>query len=170
MTKLSQHSAVVNATKTHFGDRFIPGQDIKEYATKEDKRAIARSVAEAMLSGEVELSDAAIAKYGESAESLTSKYVVGMVTNWFNKSKELNGGTKYEAKNPGSRAGTGDAQIREMRLLRKQLIEVGNAEGVARVEAAITERLAEIAAASTSTKKTEINIDNLPEELRGLVG
>jgi hypothetical protein len=168
MTKLSQHSAVVEATKTHFGERFIPGQDVKSYATKEDKRTIARSVAEAMLSGEVELSDAAIAKYGESAESLTSKYVVGMVTNWFNKSKELNGGTKYEAKNPGSRAGSGDAQVREMRLLRKQLLELGNQEGVQRVDAAIADRLAEITV--TTAKTIEINADELPAALRDLVG
>jgi hypothetical protein len=168
MTTTSQHNAVVNATKTWFGERFQAGQDVKTYATKADKQAIALAVAEGMLSGEVELSDAAKAKYATSIESLVSKYVMGMVTNWFNKSKELNGGLKYEIKNPGSRAGTGDAQIKEMRLLRKQLLELGNADGVARVDAAIADRLAEIGTAATKT--VEINAESIPEGLRDLVG
>ena len=170
MSKLSQHSAVVNATKTWFGERFRDGVDVKEYATKDDKRAIALAVAEGMLAGEIELSDAARAKYGESIETLVSKYVVGMVTNWFNKSKELNGGTKYETKNPGSRAGSSDDQIKQMKLLRKQLETLGNADGVAQVDAAIANRLAEINVAKAATTAPAINIELLPESVRGLIG
>ncbi len=166
MSKLSQHAAVVQVTKAHFGERFIEGGDVKEYATKADKQAIASKIAELMLEGAVELGDAAKAKYGESAEVLTSKYVVGMVTNWFNKSKDLNGGVKYETKNPGSRAGSGDPQIKEMRTLRKHLEQLGNADGIARVDEAIAQRLAEIGATKTST--VEINTENLPEYLRDL--
>ena len=169
MSKLSQHQAVVNATKTWFGERFRDKVDIKTYATKSDRQAIALAVAEGMLSGDVELSDSAKAKYADSIESLTSKYVMGMVTNWFNKSKELNGGTKYEIKSPGSRAGGSDDQIREMRKLKKQLETLGNTEGAARVDAAITARLAELGAA-TKTKIVEINADAIPEELRALIG
>ena len=168
MSKLSQHSAVVNATKTWFGERFRVGVDVKTYATKEDKRAIAMAVAEGMLAGEVELSDAARAKYGESIESLVSKYVVGMVTNWFNKSLQLNGGVKYETKNPGSRAGSSDEEVRELRKLRKHLEGLGNAEGIAKVDEAIAERLAAIAGASA--KPIEIDAARLPEDLRHLVG
>jgi hypothetical protein len=168
MSKLSQHAAVVEATKTWFGERFRVGTDVKTYATKADKHAVALAVAEGMMNGEVELSDAAKAKYATSIESLVSKYVMGMVTNWFNKSKELNGGLKYEIKNPGSRAGTGDEQIKQMRLLRKQLADLGNADGVAQVDAAIADRLAEIGAVATKT--VEINADILPEAIRHLVG
>lgn len=166
MSKLTQHEAVVQVTQAHFGDRFAPGSDVKEISTKADKHAIAAKIAEMIIEGTVELSDGARAKYGESVEVLTSKYVVGMVTNWFNKSTQLNGGVKYQAKNPGSRAGNGDVQIKEMRVLRKQLAELGNEEGVARVDAAIAERLAELNA--TTTTKVEINADNLPEFLRDL--
>lgn len=167
MSKLSQHEAVVQVTEAHFGERFIPGADVKEYATKADKQAIATKIAEMIIEGTVELSDSARAKYGESVETLTSKYVVGMVTNWFNKSTQLNGGVKYQAKNPGSRAGGGDAQIREMRLLRKQLADLGNADGVTRVDAAITERVQELKAKSAKT--IEIDVDNLPAGLRDLI-
>lgn len=166
MSKLSQHAAVVQVTQAHFGEKFIPGSDVKEIATKADKQAIAAKIAEMMLEGAVELSDSARAKYGESAEILTSKYVVGMVTNWFNKSKELNGGVKYETKNPGSRIGSGDEQLKELGLLRKQLLQIGNEDGVKRVDEAITARRAEIQAAKQPT--IEINKDNLPEYLRDL--
>lgn len=165
MSKLSQHAAVVQVTQAHFGERFVPGSDVKEYATKSDKQAIAAEIAKRMLEGEVELSDAARAKYGESAETLTSKYVVGMVTNWFNKSKELNGGVKYETKNPGSRAGAGDPQMKELRLLRKQLADLGNDEGVSRVDQAIAERIAELKPAATAPI---INKNLLPDFLRDL--
>jgi hypothetical protein len=166
MSKLSQHAAVVQVTQAHFGEKFSPGSDVKEIATKADKQAIAAKIAEMMLEGAVDLSDSARAKYGESAETLTSKYVVGMVTNWFNKSKELNGGVKYEAKNPGSRIGSGDEQLKELGLLRKQLLQIGNEAGVARVDEAITARRAEIQAAKQPI--VEINKDNLPEYLRDL--
>jgi osmotically-inducible protein OsmY len=165
---ISQHSAVVTQVKAQLGERFTPGQDVKDYITKADRQAVAAKIAQQMLDGEVTLSDEAKAKYGESAETLASRYVMGMVTNWLNKSKELNGGTKYTTKNPGSRAGSGDEQVREMRKLRKQLAELGNTEGVERVDAAIAQRLAEIGASKTST--VEINAEVLPEALRGLIG
>lgn len=165
---ISQHQAVVNAVVSHLGERFIPGQDAKQFLGKSDRQAIAAIIAKQMLDGEVALSDGAKAKYGESAETLASKYVMGMVTNWLNKSPELNGGAKYVTKNPGSRAGSSDEQVREMRKLKKQLTELGNAEGAARVEDAITARLAELGAAKVKT--VEINAEAIPEELRALLG
>lgn len=170
MSKLSQHAAVVQVTQAHFGERFIPGSDVKEIATKLDKQEIALKVAQMMIEGEVELSDSARAKYGESVETLTSKYVVGMVTNWFNKSKELNGGVKYETKNPGSRAGSSDAQMKELRLLRKQLAAAGSRpESIARVDEAIANRVAELREQSAAADMIEINPENLPENLRDLI-
>ena len=166
MSKLSQHAAVVQVTQAHFGDKFVPGSDVKGYATKADKHAIAAKISEMMLEGQVELSESARAKYGESAETLTSKYVVGMVTNWFNKSLQLNGGERYQPKNPGSRAGGGDAQIREMKLLRKHLESKGEMDKVAKVDAAIAERLAEI---KPATPTREIDVTQIPESLRDLV-
>ena len=165
---ISQHQSVVNAVKSQLGERFIPGQDAKQLLTKSDRQAIAATIAKQMLEGEVALSDSAKSKYGESVDTLASKYVMGMVTNWLNKSPELNGGTKYVTKNPGSRAGSGDEQVREMRKLKKQLTELGNAEGAARVEDAIIARLAELGAAKV--KPVTINADSLPEELRVLLG
>lgn len=163
---MSQHQAVVSFTKSILGEKFQAGRDVKEYATRDDKRRVAELVAEAMLEGQVELSAEARAKYATTKENLVSRYVIGMVTNWWNKSKELNGGTRYEAKNPGSRQGATDPVIKELRTLRKHLESVNNTEGLAKVDAAIAERFAEIAKAKPAP---EINTELLPEHLRDLV-
>jgi hypothetical protein len=111
MSKISQRAAVEQATAIHMGERFQPGTDVKLSATKEDKHAIALIVAQGMLEGAVELSSEATQKYAlNGVEQLTKKYVVGMVTNWFNKSKTLNGGVVYQAKNPGSRTKSPEPQ------------------------------------------------------------
>lgn len=165
MSKLNQHQSVVKFSQEVLGERFEIGRDIKEYATKDDKRKVATLIAEAMLTGDVELSAEAMTKYGTSIEKLTSKYVTGMVTNWWNKSKDLNGGVKYEAKNPGSRAGAGDPTVKEMKLLRQHLADVGNDAGVAQVDAAIVAHLA-----ATAKPKPEINLSLIPDEIKNLVG
>jgi predicted outer membrane protein len=164
---MSQHQAVVSFTKSVLSDRFEAGRDVKSYATREDKRRVAELVADAMIEGQVELGADARAKYATTKENLISKYVTGMITNWWNKSKELNGGAKYEAKNPGSRQGVSDPVVKELRTLRKHLESVGNDEGIAKVDAAIAERLAAVAA--ESKPKPTINADLVPEHLRDLI-
>ena len=104
MSKISQRQSVELETINQLGDRFRPGVDVKTYVTKEDRSAIALAVAQAMLDGKVELSQAATEKYATSLANLKSKYVAGMVTNWFNKSLNLNGGVPYKIKSPGSRS------------------------------------------------------------------
>lgn len=89
------------------------------------------------------------------------KYISGLVNNWIRKAPEFNNGSKYEAKNPGSRQGSQDEQIREMKKL---LSTVSDPKQKDMIQAAINERLAEI-----TTKTVEINVDALPESLRHLV-
>ena len=161
---MNQHQSVVFFTKQVLGNRFEGGRDVKEYGTKDDKRRVAELVADGMLRNEVELSPEARAKYAGTKEGLISKYVMGMVTNWWNKSKELNGGVKYETKNPGTRAGSGDEILKELRELRKHLVSVDNTEGVAKVDQAISDRLTQIA-----PKPKEINTNLIPEHLRDLI-
>ena len=163
-----QSQAVVEITKSILGERFVPGQDVKSYATKSDRQAIAAKIAELMLDGQVALSDEAKAKYGESAETLAKRYVMGMVTNWFNKSPELNGGVKYETKNPGSRAGSSDEEVRELRKLRKHLESIGNADGVTKVDEAIVNRLTAIGAAK-SPSVPSIRSELIPADLSDLI-
>ncbi len=161
MTKHTQHQAVVNATKTYFGDKFQKGVDVKSYATKDDRKAIAKAVAEGMLEGQVELSDEARSKYGSDIDTLVSKYVAGMVTNWFNKSQELNGGQKYETKNPGTRSQ--DPQLKNLRLLLTKYEGKPEAEAI---RAAIANRLAEI---RPSKPEAQVDAEAIPAHLRNLI-
>lgn len=69
------------------------------------------------------------------------QYVSGLQSNWLRKDSRLNGGVKYEAKNPGSRTGSTDPQIKAMRLL---LSTKSDPSEVAEIQSFIDKRLAEI--------------------------
>jgi hypothetical protein len=88
------------------------------------------------------------------------KYIPGLVNNWLRKDPRLNGGVKYEAKNPGSRSGSGDESVRAMKAL---LSVTTDSAARAQIEAAIATRLEQI------KPKVEIKVDALPPELRHLV-
>lgn len=163
----NQHQGVVAATIAVMGDRFQKGVDIKSYITETEHDKVIETVAAGFLAGEIEMSDEARVKYHD-LKSITG-YTKGLVSNWFNKSKELNGGTKYEAKNPGSRAGSSDEQIKEMRVLKQKLEAAGNTEGAAKVAAAITSRLEELKATKAAKSAREVDVTKIPEELRELV-
>ena len=89
-----------------------------------------------------------------------NKYVGGLVNNWIRKCKEFNSGIQHKPKNPGSRKGYGDEQVKEMRKLLKT---ISDKETRVMIESAIEERLKVI------TPKIEVNVSNLPEHLRHLV-
>jgi len=163
----SQHEAVIAATKAVLGSRFEAGMDVKEVATKEDKQAVVAAVVKMFQADEAALSDEAKVKYAD-VKALIG-YVGGLVTNWWNKSKELNGGVKYEAKNPGARAGSQDEQIKEMKNLQKHLEAAGNTEGAAKVALAINARLEEIKALKSVTKLPAVDTSKLPAELRAMI-
>jgi hypothetical protein len=165
---LNQHQAVVQATKQVLGSRFQSTTDIKTYITKEERAQVVQLVVAGFVNQEVEMTEESKVKYSD-LKSLTN-YTNGLVTNWFNKSKELNGNTKWEAKNPGARAGSKDEQIQEMKVLKQQLEAAGNTEGVAKVAAAINTRLTELKATKAQANIREVDLSKIPESLRDLVG
>lgn len=168
MSKITQRQAVEEATIAHFGDRFQETQDVKSFATKEDQKAIATVVAQGILEGRVEFSAEAQAKHGTNLESLTKSYVMGMVRNWFNKSLVLNGGAPYEAKNPGSRKGISDPEVKNLRAMLKQF--ANDPEASARIQLELDAKLAEIEAAKpTKTKSVKIDEDLVPDSLKDLL-
>ena len=93
-----------------------------------------------------------------------NKYCNGLISNWVKKDKRLNGNVKYSIKNPGSRAGQGDEQVKELRKLLKQ---VTSADAKEQVQAALDARVAEVKAERTPS--LVINTDALPEHLQHLV-
>jgi len=87
-------------------------------------------------------------------------YCSGLLSNWLRKDERLNGGVKYEAKNPGSRAGVGNSQLTAIRNLKKATDPKDpRYEMIVECEAKC---LAEIAA----SKEVKIDYSKLPEALR----
>lgn len=85
-------------------------------------------------------------------------YVSGLQSNWIRKDKRLNGNVVYVAQNPGSRQGSGDAQLKSLKAL---LTTVTTEADKQEIQAYIDARTAELSVAKAPT----INFDALPEAL-----
>jgi hypothetical protein len=95
------------------------------------------------------------------ADKELRNYCSGLLNNWLRKDTRLNGGVKYEPKNPGSRAGSGDPTIKALR----QLMASGmltSPEDIAEVQSAIDRCQAEL----KPVEKPAIDVSALPEALR----
>jgi hypothetical protein len=120
--------------------------------TREQRAQINSILFEGFRSGKVSID-------GEFDDAKLKAYVSGLQSNWLRKDTRLNGGTKYIAKNPGSRQGQGDAQLKAMRVLLSTLTEESDR---AEVQKHIDSRIAEISAAKT---KVTVDFSALPTEL-----
>lgn len=99
----------------------------------------------------------------EYSEQELKSYCNGLVSNWLRKDTRLNGGSKYEIQNPGSRAGQGNPAIKETKKLLKQ---VAGTDKEPKVQAVLDKMVAEHKASNTKTAKIDASL--LPEELRNL--
>jgi len=149
MTKMTQKEAVFSAVTN------VCGQSDEAYhPTKEERAQVNNILFEGFRSGSIELER-------EYDDSGLKAYVSGLQSNWLRKDTRLNGGVKYEAKNPGSRAGSTDPQIKAMRAL---LATKSDPSEKAEIQSFIDKRVAEIKPAKT----VSINVADLPESLRHL--
>ena len=124
------------------------------------KAEVKSILCEGFKSGEIDLS--ATSKVDKNDETSLGSYVNGLISNWVRKHPDFNAGGKYEPKNPGSRTGSQDEQVKAMRGLLAQTTDESDKETI---QEAIDARLAEIKPES----KVEINVEALPESLRHLV-
>lgn len=160
---VSQSAAVVSFVKQVLGDRFQPGQDARTIITKEDRKIVINMLVAGFLTNTIEMSADAKAKYSE--ESKLRTYASGLTTNWLNKSKELNGGVKYEAKQPGLRSGS-EAYRQALKL--KAELEAEGRDTTA-VDEFIKENSPQATTKTASSKKSKaLDFSSLPEELRAL--
>jgi len=160
MSKMNQKEAVFTAVNNVLAENninFDAGTDAKTLITKTLRASIVDVVVAGFKSGEVELSAEAVTKFDSDQKLKT--YTGGLVTNWLNKDKRLNGGMAYVAKNPGSRAGSGDPQLKALKALIAQVEPEARAE----IQAAIDARISEIK--PTSSAK-EVDYSALPESIR----
>lgn len=129
---------------------------------KDQRGKVIELVTDSILEGSTEFSAEAKAKYATRDD--VKGYVNGMVSNWLRKDLRLNGGTKYETKNPGSGAGRGDAVLKNLKALRTTLSDKDHIEAV---DEEIAKRTAELTEAKAKT--VTINVDKIPEALRHLI-
>ncbi len=157
MTKLNQRDAVFNAITSVLAENdvaFEAGQDVTPHMTRAIRGQVNTILFQSFKEGKIELSQ-------EYADAELKAYVSGLQSNWIRKDKRLNGGISYVAKNPGSRAGSGDDQLKAMRALLKTLTP-GSAD-YTEVESHIEARVSSL---SASKVKSTVNFDALPEGLR----
>jgi len=145
-------TAVVNVLKEE-GIKIIEGKAVT--MSKEQRAKVNGILFDGFRAGNIELEDAS-----SYSDSDLKGYVSGLQSNWLRKDKRLNGGTQYVAKNPGSRAGSGDASLKAMKTLLSTLTKE---EEKAEVQAHIDSRLAEIAASKAKT--VAIDYTALPADL-----
>lgn len=160
MSKLSQKEAVYNAVTSVLSENNISvseGTDVSTLMTRELRSQVNQVLFEGFRSGSVELDR-------EFNDSDLKAYVSGLQSNWLRKDKRLNGGAKYSAKNPGSRIGSSDPQLKAMRAL---LTTLSSESDRAEVQSAIDTRVSEIQA--SKVKKVTIDTEPLPADLAKFV-
>jgi hypothetical protein len=161
---LSQKEGVYNAVVAFHSENGVPFEDGNHVQfSKEDRATVIGMICEAFNADEIELSESAQAKFSTPVK--LRSYANGLVSNWLRKDVRMNGGTKYAAKNPGSRAGQGDETVKNLRLLKKTLTDVAQIEAC---DSEIASRLAEIKASKAPVAK--IDYDAIPASLRETLG
>jgi hypothetical protein len=139
--------SVLANDKIHHED----GMDVADHMNKARRAIVNDILFHSFRAGEVKLDR-------EFTDKELKTYVSGLQSNWIRKDTRLNGGAKYEAANPGSRAGSGDATLKAMRNL---LTTLTTPEDKAEVQGCIDAHLAELA----KSKVKSIDWTKLPPEL-----
>ena len=149
MSAMNQKEAVFQAVCNITGHK----GDGKVEISKEQRAQVNMVLFEGFRSGSIQLDR-------EYTDSDLKGYVSGLVSNWLRKDVRLNGGTKYAAKNPGSRAGSGDPMLKSLRDL---ITTVTSDEDKAEIQGYIDARMSEIAA---TKQAATVDFDALPADLQ----
>lgn len=159
--KQTQKDAVFTAITnvlSEAGIKLSEGMDVASSMTRELRAQVNQILFESFRAGNIELDR-------EFTDAELKSYVSGLQSNWIRKDKRLNGNTQYIAKNPGSRVGSSDPQIKAMRAL---LSTLSSESDKAEVQAHIDSRLNNIK--STKVKSVSIDYSALPADLQSKFG
>lgn len=135
---------------------------VKDVLTDSMKQQVRDILFTSFRNGDIEYKSSFQSKVDDDSE--LKKYISGLVNNWIRKAKEFNSGETYKAKNPGSRAGSTDPEVKEMRKL---LSVTTDPEARTLIQEAINSKIAELKA---EKNQVSIDVSNLPEHLKHLVG
>ena len=155
----TQKEAVYNTVKSVCAEH---GKNFEDFQKHELSKSMKEQCVEILVAG-FEAGDIELKSEQENLKS----YAGGLLSNWLRKDKRLNGNTKYEPANPGSRTGQSDDAVKNMRILLGTLPE--GSEEYNQVEAAIEARVAEIKAEKAKASAKPINPDFIPAELQHLI-
>ena len=150
MSKMTQRAATFAAICAVTGHT---GEGDAVVISKEQRAQVNMILFEGFKAGTIQLDK-------EYTDSDLKSYVSGLQSNWIRKDPRLNGGQKYTAKNPGSRAGSTDPSIKAMRVLLGTLTDESER---AEVQSHIDARQSELNAAK-QTKVVDFSV--LPAELQ----
>lgn len=157
---ISQKEAVKSAISqvlTEAGVKFDDNSNFKDILTREYRAQVNQILFEGFRAGTITLKK-------EKSDSELKEYVSGLVSNWLKKDMSLSGGVAYVVKNPGSRAGSTDPQIKALRALMKM-----KPDQATEIQGYIDARLETINASKpTKTKTVKVDVEALPEALRHL--
>ena len=131
--------------------------------TKEMRKQVVAIVCEGFRNKTIGLKDTPANAEKLANPAKLQDYAYSTLTNWLNKDTRFNGGVKHEIKNKGSRAGQGDKNLKNLKLLRDSgKFEVGS-DQYKMIETKITERIAVITA--EKRKKTEVDLTQIDPAL-----
>ena len=153
MTTVNQKEATYQAICNVTGHT---GEDILEIS-KEQRAQVNMILFEGFRAGTIQLDR-------EFSDADLKQYVSGLQSNWIRKDKRLNGGVAYTAKNPGSRAGSGDPMIQNLKKLMSTLTTDADKT---EVQGYIDARTAEIA---TTKQAATVDFSALPADLAAKFG
>lgn len=160
MKVMSQRAAVFAAICSVTGQESF---DTQVVLSDEQRGAVMDILCEGFKSKSIELADTESNREKLASNSELRKYVSGLVSNWLRKDENLNGGVKYTPKNPGSRAGQGDEQIKNLKALRATFHSDPAKQAL--IDKAIEKRQNEIAAEKAAAKVKEIDYSVLDPKL-----
>lgn len=165
MTPMKQKDAVHTAVVSVFRDaniKFEDGMNAGPMLTDELRGKVHTILTEGFTSGTIVLESNAAnaAKLADSAK--LNSYVSGLISNWVRKDKRLNGATAYVARNPGSRTGSSDPQLKTLRALYRQFASVDPTKA-AQVQSHIEARLEALRAEKAAS--VAVDISALPADV-----
>jgi hypothetical protein len=116
---VKQQDAVYNAIKSIYRDNnkhFEDGNIVE--LTSDEKKTVIHMISKGLQSGEIEMSNKA--KLKNNTEKKIHNYASSLVNDRLRKDKKLNGNKKYETDKKGSRIGSDDFIIKELRAYKKK--------------------------------------------------
>ena len=168
---MNQREAVYQAIHSVLTDgeiEFEDGGNVSEVLTKEMRENVHQIVVEGFRTGKVEFESTPANAEKLKTPSKLNSYVSGLISNWIRKDKRFNGNMSYVPKNPGSRAGQGDEQLKTLRALKRQF--AGTAKE-AEIDVHIDKRVEELRAAKAQTTViTKEALRSVPTDLLESLG